>query len=648
MLFIFLIVAFGILGVWSSQSNPPQSAPKGVITAPAFPLNGSSQPYSALLGTSTNQYPVGNAQGYNQAGFYAAGHYWAYWADGTHESMVSSTDGVNWSGPTEFTPTNSGGSAVSGVFDGTYFHYVNAEGATIKYRRGIPNSDGTITWSAPEQTLDNVPCQTGLNGCDGASLAVDTNGHVWVGFAQPYCDNAGAPCSWPWITENANTDGTWKTGAGFPFQLNSFNAGHAFGGDWGVDLLALTGGKVQIIYSRAGDNIYSQLYNPADGPPPGRLGTGNEAAPGNSNQIVMSNTPGGLWGNMRQSSAIAIGDTVYYVYDVTYGPMEFVTGTWPNFAPSQILPNTGNPGGWPLWTPGLTRDSSNSLYVFWAGLPLGQTYPGTPPGAFSIYYAKYSGGSWGPTVQWLTDTTGYTDTSNHQPDWRCFTVFPQPYGGGIGITYNDGNPTSPVGQPAVGVWTIYFALFNGGGATETTTPTTMQTTSSSLTTSTEMSTRTTTQTSIITSTATSISTVTTGTEGVTTTTTGTATQTQTQTLTSISTTVYTASSTTATQFSPTTTTITSVGILTEHIYSFTTLTITGESTTSVATASTITSFITSSIATTMTYVTVTTRNPLVGSAITPVFAGNIIRDDALGLAAFFLVLAPTILRRLLR
>jgi hypothetical protein len=127
----------------------------------------------STVGTTNVSYALGNTEGYNHGGFYAVGRYWAWYTDGTNELLTSSTDGLTWSTPLIIRP-GTGGAQFAGTFDGTYFHYVSSHshGQTV-YRRGQPNSDGTITWSAPEQVV--VTCGTTFPySCDDATIAIDS------------------------------------------------------------------------------------------------------------------------------------------------------------------------------------------------------------------------------------------------------------------------------------------------------------------------------------------------------------------------------------------------------------------------------------------------------------------------------------------
>jgi hypothetical protein len=485
--FIVLILSAALLGIVGLAS--PESS-YGNMLQPALVSVAPS-----TVGTSTYWLAVGNTQGYNQGGFYAAGRFWTWYCTGSNTILTSSVDGVSWTAPIIVKSHVASCATFSGVFDGTYFHYITSYNDNVRisylgYRRGLPNSDGTVTWSAPEQVIDSsqgAPCGIGTNGCDQQEITVDTTGHVWIGFAQPYNDCTGCTGGWPWLMRNAATDGTWSTDNGYPLKLNSQKSGGQGTGEWGVIILRLTNGKVAILYSRHGMPFYGRLYDPPTGLGPETIVSG-----------------GALMGNNQYSSAVAVGDTVDLVYiSWPYLAMRFVTGTFGGSWSDTILsPTTSN--GWPdnvnlptnlwsgttpEWMPGLSVDGSGNLYMVWTGLP--SSMAGTPfcgtysssgscqsggwwngKGEFSIYYTEYSGGSWGPRVEYLTDNNGFrrSVSGGYHPSRENIFVFPQQFGGYIGVTYAEGGAD-------VGV-TVKFATL-GEGATITTIPTSSSGSSSS-------------------------------------------------------------------------------------------------------------------------------------------------------------------------
>lgn len=91
----------------------------------------------------------------------------------------------------------------------------------LQYRRGTPETDGTITWDAVFQTV----IATGNNVGDFC-LVTDTDGKAWFGYGDNYADSAtkgNAKC-----IKNSATDGTWSTAAGFPATIRAGVSEDAF------------------------------------------------------------------------------------------------------------------------------------------------------------------------------------------------------------------------------------------------------------------------------------------------------------------------------------------------------------------------------------------------------------------------------------
>jgi hypothetical protein len=430
------------------------------------------------VGTSSVPYALGNTEGYNQGDFYAAGRYWAWYTDGSNELITSSPDGVSWSSPTVITP-GTGGAMFAGVFDGTNFHYVSSHSSSggknrIVYRRGKPNSDGTITWSYPEQAV--VVCGSGVYACDDAAIGVDSTGHPWVGYSTPLSDCTGCLPSYPYVTKDANNDGTWATASGFPVELSDVGSGGTGIGDWGETIIPLSNQEVYVLFGHGASYlngtgsspIFGELYNSGFGPV----------------QTVASSP---LLGNMIFSSAVAFGGNIYLVFltansRTNMADAEFVewlssSGTW---SPEQVI--------WPSLTgdtlqtsgmnvPALTVDGSGNLYLFFMGTPI----------SGEVYYMQYSAATetWGQPTYWLSDTIMKNDQ---------VMVFPEAYGGNIGFSYEAGQ-ASP--------YNIRFAIFLSSPSSSTSTTSSTSTASSTVSSTTTSSTSTTTSTSTSTTSSTS-------------------------------------------------------------------------------------------------------------------------------------------------
>jgi hypothetical protein len=75
----------------------------------------------------------------------------------------------------------------------------------LEYRRGVPEADGTITWSADPQYFE-----LGTDSMWG-TIMLGGDKYVYAG----YC--AGTGYSEPVaVIKNRNKDGTWETASGWP------------------------------------------------------------------------------------------------------------------------------------------------------------------------------------------------------------------------------------------------------------------------------------------------------------------------------------------------------------------------------------------------------------------------------------------------
>jgi hypothetical protein len=188
----------------------------------------------ASLGSSTQS---GNDPN-EQHMFIAAALFWAFYSDGTNMVYQFSADGVNWSAPQVVTAGVTHGFSCSVWFDGTYLHYAAAKSSGVVYRRGVPNADGTITWSAPEQAVTS-------NSSNVVAIAVDSSGYPWIAQGS----SAGGVGL---IYADANNDGTWAARGGFPVNLGSVAR---------CGVIALTSRKVLVFWQNSSGTIGAMAWN---------------------------------------------------------------------------------------------------------------------------------------------------------------------------------------------------------------------------------------------------------------------------------------------------------------------------------------------------------------------------------------------------
>jgi hypothetical protein len=173
---------------------------------------------------------------HQRSAFYAAGRYWLFWGANSgippyDLNFRSSTDGVTWSADTNIGTFPLVDAQWSVAYDDTNgnvhiarnirFVSLDLPHDGLEYRRGTPNSDGSIAWDAPWSQV----VATGHFVGD-FSLAVDSSGQAWVAYG----DNGSAdPAKGSAIAiRNAATDGAWTNARGFPTTIRAGQSDDAF------------------------------------------------------------------------------------------------------------------------------------------------------------------------------------------------------------------------------------------------------------------------------------------------------------------------------------------------------------------------------------------------------------------------------------
>lgn len=203
-----------------------------------------SEPIKIRTATFNWSYGVGDNP--QKHVYYANGRHWIWYCDETFEiKYYSSSDLSSWtleSTGVGFDYTND----LAVTFDGTYFHYSRELNNNLYYRRGIPNNDGTITWSAAEQTV-LVDAVVNGNVSEPSSIIVDSIGHVYIGYR-------AKGTYLPRVIRNDDLDGTWTTSAGFPYQLQDLGQGKPL-------LLLMPGDDVYAIVTVIASDTFGWYYN---------------------------------------------------------------------------------------------------------------------------------------------------------------------------------------------------------------------------------------------------------------------------------------------------------------------------------------------------------------------------------------------------
>lgn len=166
-----------------------------------FTVGGGVGGLSTDVSTVDDGYVAQFLSGHAQKIFYDVGRWWVFYlGDNRDFNFTSSTDGKNWNTPTKIGRVwdSSVQYKMAIYFNGTYVEYVwMASGQDIRYRKGIPQSDGSISWLAVQQSI------TPLYTCARIMITVNSSGHAWIAYND-----------WRYLCyiTNNKLDGTWVTG----------------------------------------------------------------------------------------------------------------------------------------------------------------------------------------------------------------------------------------------------------------------------------------------------------------------------------------------------------------------------------------------------------------------------------------------------
>jgi len=317
--------------------------------------------------------------------FFANTRYWVFYSDGVNVNYKTSIDGLTWSSPTYVCPGGHG-QAFSVWFDETYVHYVKGPQGIgeIKYCKGKPNPDGTISWSAPEQTAFSSYTLY-IYEC---YICVDTEGCPWIGYRWGY-DGAGR---YPNCTKSSLNNGTWHTASGFPYQLSTTSTG-----DWICSIVPLTNRKVYAIYLPAGA-VRGRLW---------------DGTTWRDEEVI---TTAGIMRRFAHS-VVAHNDDVHIAflqcpptYDILYFKRTYGNG----WGIQEIIQTSQTPTSYPALS---VDTNTGEIYCFWGNNDI-------------IHYKKRTNGTWDPTATtWISESDLIENT---------MTCFYQGWGFKIGIVWTQG------------------------------------------------------------------------------------------------------------------------------------------------------------------------------------------------------------------
>jgi len=345
---------------------------------------------------------------FQRKSFYAAGRFWVFYSDGTNMVYKTSTDGITWVGPTTIR-TCASGRYFSIWFDETFLHYAYSTGinAPLYYRRGTPESDGTITWSAIEQT---AVAAVAFITYTHPFVSVDSDGYAWIGYRRVDVS------AYPWVqssyvTMSGNTDGTWgATPGGFPYSFPPIAGKNST-----ISIIPLTDNKMLAVYIYNQDEqVRANLWN-------GTAWGGN---------VLTSSTVNAL----LYFSAVAEGDDVHLVFTSASNRLIYAKYDYSsNSFTGEILLT----GTYTLAPSVISINENNNLYIFWGGYPETNT----------LYYLTYTAetSTWGSVVKWKLE---------EKLSAYSLTCFYKQYTGYTGLAYT----TNPFPSPSYNVKFNYIAL----------------------------------------------------------------------------------------------------------------------------------------------------------------------------------------------
>jgi hypothetical protein len=321
---------------------------------------------TTIINTTTDTYgrPI-SMLGSQYKSYFAAGLFWAWYDNGTNITYSVSTDGVTFINKTAVRPCatagDNGGYDFSVWYNGTYVSYAYNDRSTANtplfYRRGTPNADGTITWSAEEQT---VFAGAASRYWRYPSVITDDQGYPWITYVN------STTSFYPWVVKSSTNDGTWATQ--FATLLSSTTSG-----SWSMHIAPLTTGKIIVAYSYASLNGKVRTWDGAAWN--AELTTSNLCI---TNGYCLSMV---AEGNNAHIAMLGTDSKIYY-FNYTYDT---------NTLSSEQVLFTGIADSYPH----LTYNGTGGLYLF---------YWNTPDANHVYYRTKNQANAWSGATDWLTIT----------------------------------------------------------------------------------------------------------------------------------------------------------------------------------------------------------------------------------------------------
>ena len=306
---------------------------------------------------------------------YAAGRFWVFYYNRTsgYLQYKTSTDGTTWIRPA--VPDIRLGGQWDVHFDGTYLHFAHSRGLDdigLYYRRGTPNSDGSITWSSASWYKAYDP---GTDKTVKPAIGVTGSGKPVIALEETISSTNRDP----FVTMSNTNDGTWVTRGGFPFKLKDEDEANE------VDVVGLTGDKFYVVYAWK-TAVEGYPYDVA-----GRLYDGSSMGAQEDLRYVHYNNP-------HEWDVVAIGDVVHYVSndeasDYIKYRKRSAGGSWSAWTDLIYTPPYAYPDEFDEKSMPQIARADSQLLVFW----------GMTPSKKKLYYKLYDGSSWGPDIDFDSD-----------------------------------------------------------------------------------------------------------------------------------------------------------------------------------------------------------------------------------------------------
>jgi len=280
----------------------------------------------SIVATSTTS--DATSESFQRKTGYDKGLFWVFYSDGSDLVYSTSPDGTTWTNRGGITAEDQQyGYRSSFWFGETYLHGTWASNLGISYRRGTLNADGSITWSAPEQTARITP---GINFTIYLYVSIDSDGYPFI------CYLEGNPGDWiPYVTKSQWNNGSWSTQAGFPHKVGRYSGlmSRAL-------IVPLTSLKMYVVWYRSGVGLNGTLWN----------GTGWET------QVFLGDCSSFY-------SVVADGDTVHLAFlNGTTWALQYKAYTYGSGWGSEVTIDSGLSDSAPV----LSIDvDTHVLYCFW-------------------------------------------------------------------------------------------------------------------------------------------------------------------------------------------------------------------------------------------------------------------------------------------